>query len=85
LHLTTFVAPRYPSIAQSARVSGDVQLSLAADPQTGAVTQVGLVTGNPLLSPSAIEAARSWRFAPEFLTGQPVAATLRFQLKCGSD
>jgi protein TonB len=66
----------------SARVSGDVRLSIAADPQTGAVTNVTVVKGYPLISQAAVEAARSWQFAPALLTGGPVEATLRFQLRC---
>jgi TonB family protein len=82
LPLTKYVPARYPSIAASARVSGDVRLSIAADPQTGAVTSVEVVDGSPLLSQAAVEAAQSWQFAPAFLTGQPLEATLRFQLRC---
>jgi TonB family protein len=90
-HLTTYAAPVYPGIAQSARVSGDVQLRLTVDPQTGGVTNVEIVGGSTnlekvegldLLSPAAVEASRRWRFAPESLTGQPIVATVRFSLDC---
>jgi hypothetical protein len=41
-----------------------------------------LVNGYPLLTQAAVEAAQLWQFAPAFLTGQPLEATLRFQLRC---
>jgi hypothetical protein len=102
-HLTAYVAPVYPSIAESARISGDVQLRLIVDRETGGVTNVaiikdvlvyaGVVTnveivndapvkGASLLSPAAVEAARKWRFAPEYLDGQPILATVRFSFDC---
>ena len=83
LHLTTYVAPEYPHIAQAARVSGDVQLRLNVDPQTGAVGNAEAVKDVPLLSRAAIVVARNyWRFAPEYLTGQPIVVTVRFTLDC---
>ena len=82
LHLTTYVAPTYPSIAASARVSGDVQLRLVVDARTGAVTDVEVAKDVPLLRQSAVDAAKRWRFAPEYLDGQPILVAVRFSLDC---
>lgn len=89
LHLARFVAPVYPSIAESARVQGDVPLKIRVDRRSGVVTDVELNAGNEkpaagiaLLSPAAIDAARKWQFAPEFLAGDTIDATVRFSLQC---
>jgi TonB family protein len=50
----------YPPLAQSARVTGPVVLSLTLD-RRGKVTSAEALSGSPLLSPSAIAHARSWR------------------------
>jgi len=65
------VEPRYPAIAQVARVSGAVVLSavIAAD---GSVQSLRVVSGNPLLISAAYDAVRQWRYRPTLLNGQPV-------------
>jgi hypothetical protein len=82
LHLTKYVAPIFPAIAKTAHVSGDVHIRITADPQTGLVTDVQAVSGPQLLWRAAIDAARFWQFAPGSLSGRPVEATLRFELRC---
>ena len=65
--LTHYVAPKYPPLAMQARIQGKVELQLALDPATGEVHSLSAVSGHALLKPSAIEAARQWRFALESL------------------
>jgi TonB family protein len=81
LHLANYSQPRFPAIAQTARVSGDVVLRISANPQTGEVKDVETVKGPPLLQ-AAADAARTWRFEPGTVTAKPVEATLRFGLRC---
>jgi TonB family protein len=52
----------YPPIAQSARVQGTVvvRLSIAAN---GTVTSATSIAGSPLLTASALNHARAWKFA----------------------
>jgi hypothetical protein len=82
LHLTKYLLPPYPAIALTAHVSGDITIRLFPDPQTGDVTKAEYVSGQKLLSLMAIAAAKTWHFDPAAVTGQPVEATLRFELKC---
>jgi hypothetical protein len=82
LHFVQYLSPVTPRIALIARVSGDVHLRILADPQTGLVTNVQTVSGHPLLAKAAVDAAQSWRFARESMSGQPLEVTLRFELKC---
>jgi periplasmic protein TonB len=65
------VAPEYPAIARSARVSGIVILEavLGVD---GAVRDVTVLRSIPLLDRAAVDAVRQWRFTPTLLNGQPV-------------
>jgi periplasmic protein TonB len=65
------VAPDYPAIARSARVSGIVILEaiLGVD---GAVRDVTVLRSIPLLDQAAVDAVRQWRFTPTLLNGVPV-------------
>lgn len=65
------VEPKYPRIAQAARVSGAVVLSavIAAD---GTIQSVHVVSGPPLLMGAALDAVRQWRYKPTLLDDEPV-------------
>jgi protein TonB len=67
---THHVAPEYPSIARSARVSGTVILE-AVLAEDGSVQDVRVLRSIKLLDDAAIEAVRQWRFTPTLLNGQP--------------
>jgi protein TonB len=77
------VAPIYPPIAQSARVSGIVILE-ALIAEDGSVRGVKVLRSVPLLDASAMEAVRQWRFTPTLLNGVPVqvimTVTVNFNL-----
>lgn len=81
-HFIKYIAPIVPMIAATAHVYGDVRLRISADQQDGTVIDVQAISGPPLLQRAAVTAARSWKFAPGSLFGQPLDATLRFQLRC---
>jgi protein TonB len=72
---THYVAPVYPSIAQSARVEGQVQIE-AIIGTDGVVQQARVVSGSPLLSDAALSAVRQWRYTPTTLNNQPVAVIM---------
>jgi len=61
--IKTRTSPVYPAIAQRLRISGVVKLTVTVDPE-GKVTDVKPLSGNHLLSDSAEEAVRHWRFEP---------------------
>jgi hypothetical protein len=79
---TRFVAPKYPPLALAARIQGKVELALTLDAATGEVQVAAVVAGHPLLAPSAIEAAKQWRFALDSSEPQIVSVTLDFALRC---
>ncbi len=65
------VEPTYPPLARQARIQGDVVLSAVID-TNGAIKNLQLVSGHPMLVPEAIAAVKQWRYKPYLLNGQPV-------------
>ena len=78
------VAPVYPHAAQVAHIAGDVILR-AVIGKDGAVKEVTVVSGNPVLLQAAIDAVRQRRYRPPTLNGAPVEVetevTISFGLK----
>ena len=68
VHLVT---PPYPAIARSAHASGAVQVQVLID-ENGNVIAAHAMSGHPLLQAAAVAAARSSKFTPTKLSGQPV-------------
>jgi protein TonB len=67
------VEPLYPAIARQARIQGAVQVQIGIS-EAGVVTDVTLLSGNPLLRDAALHAAKQWLFIPTELNGRPVRA-----------
>jgi periplasmic protein TonB len=65
------VEPPYPTIARAARIQGEVILKAIIN-REGAIQDLQLVSGHPMLVPAAIEAVKQWRYRPYLLNGQPV-------------
>ena len=57
-------------------------LNLTVEPATGEVRSASALSGHALLRPSAIDAARQWRLAPNSVDSEIVAVTLDFALRC---
>ena len=57
------VEPEYPAMARQVRLSGQVQLDVIID-TTGNVEKVNVVRGNVMLSNSATNALKKWKFTP---------------------
>jgi TonB family protein len=66
--------PPYPPIARAAKASGAVVVQVTVD-ENGNVSSARAVSGHPLLQAGAVAAARSARFSPTRLSGQPVKVT----------
>jgi protein TonB len=66
--------PSYPAIAKAAHASGTVVVQVLID-ENGNVVSATAVSGHPLLIQAATSAARSARFSPTKLSGQPVKVT----------
>jgi protein TonB len=63
--------PAYPPLARQARIQGTVRFN-AVIGRDGTIQNLTLVSGHPLLVPSATEAVRQWRYQPTLLNGEPV-------------
>jgi len=69
--LSKKVIPTYPPLARSARISGVVRFN-AVIGTDGRIQNLQLVTGHPLLVPSAQSAVSQWVYQPTLLNGEPV-------------
>lgn len=65
------VEPTYPSQAFQDRVQGTVILK-ALISKEGAIEDLQVISGDPLLSGAAIDAVKQWRYRPYTLNGEPV-------------
>jgi TonB family protein len=77
------VEPQYPAEAKARHVQGPVVLDIRVMGD-GAVGKVAVVSGDPLLTQSAIDAVKQWRYQPETQNGQEIESqarvTVRFTL-----
>jgi TonB family protein len=74
--LVSKVNPEYPPEACKQHVQGVVFLKVNIDKE-GNVSNVKLIDGHPLLSPSAIDAVKQWKYRPYLLNGE--ASRLKFK------
>jgi protein TonB len=85
-NLINQVKPTYPQIAKSARIQGAVVLQ-AEISKSGTIENLRVMSGHPMLVPSALEAVKQWRYKPYYLNGEPVAVettiTVNFTLSGG--
>jgi protein TonB len=65
------VQPDYPPLARQARIQGAVVLQ-AVISRDGTIENLQVLSGHPMLVPSALAAVRQWRYRPYFLNGEPV-------------
>jgi len=63
--------PAYPPLALMARVQGEVLLRAIVS-KDGSIKELEVVSGNPMLNPTAIAAVQQWRYRPFMLNGEPV-------------
>ena len=69
--LISRVLPIYPAEAGTKGVTGVVRLHVVVGTD-GRVQQVSVVSGDPLLTPTASDAVKQWRYQPYLLQGNPV-------------
>ena len=65
------VVPVYPVIAKVSRREGTVVLQ-ATISTTGAIANLRVLSGDPMLQQAALNAVGNWRYRPYLLNGQPV-------------
>jgi protein TonB len=63
--------PVLPELAKTRNMSGIVKLDATID-KRGAITNVAVVSGNPILAVAAKDAVMRWRYQPATLNGQPL-------------
>ncbi|MBM3784853.1 MAG: M56 family metallopeptidase [Acidobacteria bacterium] len=61
----------YPALARQARIQGTVRFNVLVG-EEGAVHEVQVLHGHPLLIPNASQAVRQYRYKPTTLEGKPV-------------
>jgi protein TonB len=69
--MTHYVRPLYLKEARRAHVEGEVKLNILIA-KTGEVSELHVLSGNPVLVPPAITAVQQWRYAPCHLNSEPV-------------
>ncbi len=65
------VEPLYPPLARNARIQGSVVLD-AVISKEGAIENLRLISGHPLLVTAAVDAVRQWRYKPYILNDGPI-------------
>jgi periplasmic protein TonB len=70
-NLLSRTSPQYPAPARIAHIQGVVVLQ-ATISRTGAIENLRVVSGPPMLRQAAIDAVQTWRYKPYLLNGDPV-------------
>jgi len=73
------VPPVYPPLARQARIQGTVVLNVIIN-KSGEVRDVQLYSGHPMLSPSAIQAVKQWKYQPYLQDGEPIEVQTTVQV-----
>jgi TonB family protein len=77
-------APQYPPLAKTAGIQGTVKLDAVIDAE-GAVKDLKVLSGHPLLVKASLDAVKDWRYKPTLLNGVPIEVettiTVDFTLK----
>jgi protein TonB len=73
------VQPQYPPLARQARIQGTVMLT-AIIARDGSVQSLEVVSGHPLLVPSAMQAVKQWLYKPTLLNGEPVEVVTQIEV-----
>ena len=63
------VTPRYPPLARYAHVEGEVTMNVIIG-ENGEVSNIKVVSGDPLLWEAAIDAVRQWQYRPTKFMGE---------------
>ncbi len=74
------VQPDYPLVAKSARIQGEVVLA-AVIGKDGAIQNLHVLKGHPMLVKAAVDAVQQWRYRPYVLNGDPVEVETQVTVK----
>lgn len=73
------VSPSYPPLAKQARIQGSVVLQ-ATIGKDGSIQNLRVVSGHPMLTQSAIDAVKQWKYRPYLLNGEAVEVETTVQV-----
>jgi len=75
--------PMYPAVAKRAAIEGDVTVDAMID-TNGKLTNMKVVSGQPLLQQAALDSLRTWKYEPAYLDDKPVpvqtSITVKFRI-----
>jgi TonB family protein len=74
------VEPLYPPDARAQHLQGLVALDVQIGGE-GAVHNIAVVEGNPVLAEAAVQAVRQWRYRPYSVDGRPVEMQTRITIR----
>jgi protein TonB len=74
------VDPEYPADARAQHVQGSVVLDVQVF-NTGDVGNIGVVSGDPLLTQAAVDAVKQWRYQPDTVDAAGTASQTRVTVK----
>jgi protein TonB len=74
------VQPDYPTLARQARIQGTVVLR-AVISRDGAIENLQVLSGHPMLVQAAVNAVLQWRYRPCLLNGEPVEVETQITVK----
>jgi protein TonB len=74
------VDPQYPPDASARHIQGLVALDIQIGAD-GAVHNIAVVEGDPVLAGAAVQAVRQWRYQPYSVDGRPVEMQTRITIR----
>jgi TonB family protein len=74
------VNPKYPKEAKKKHIEGTVRLE-AVIGKDGKVKDLKVISGDPALTDSALEAVKKWRYKPVKIKGEPVELETEIDVK----
>ena len=74
------VEPQYPAEATARHIQGLVTLEVQIGGE-GAVRNITVVEGDPILAEAALQAVRQWRYRPYSVDGRPVEMQTRITIR----
>jgi TonB family protein len=80
LSIVKRVAPVYPAIAKSRRLTSTVVLEVKVG-KDGKVLNPRMISGLPIFRDAAFDAVKQWVFKPARLNGQPIEQTTQISIK----
>jgi len=74
------VEPEYPQEARTKHIQGVVTLDVQVG-EEGAVRNIAVVEGDPVLAEAAMAAVRQWRYRPNTVDGKPAEMQTRIKIR----